>query len=409
MSKQAMDVGKSKGGNMGLSYPMLTKTNYTTWSLKIKVLMQAHGVWEAIESSDPKVAVDDRTDKVALAMIYQSIPEEILLSLAEKTKAKDAWVAIKTMSQGADRLKAAKVQTLKSEFESLCMKESESLDDFSVKLTGLVTNIRALGEDMKEAYVVKKLLRAVPTKFIQIVSTMEQFGDLEKMTVEEAIGSLQAHEERLKVQVESTGGGQLMLTEEEWSKKESESGKLLLTREEWQKRVSKGGADSRFRSGRDKSRIRCYNCQNYGHIAADCRKPKRNKDTRQENKQEAHLSQTEDDEPALLLAKHDKEDEVVMLNESGMMPKLKTGANEMGVGSNIWYLDNGASNHMTGDKSKFKELDAAVTGRVKFGDGSTVQIEGKGSIIFKCKNGEERALHEVYYIPTLCNNIISLG
>lgn len=50
-----------------------------------------------------------------------------------------------------------------------------------------------------------------------------------------------------------------------------------------------------------------------------------------------------------------------------------------------------------------------MTGKVKFGDGSTVDIEGKGSITFKCKNGEERQLHEVYFIPTLHNNIISLG
>lgn len=75
----------------------------------------------------------------------------------------------------------------------------------------------------------------------------------------------------------------------------------------------------------------------------------------------------------------------------------------------MWYLDNGASNHMTGDREKFVELDEGISGLVKFGDGSAVRIEGKGSIIFRCKNGEERKLHEVFYIPTLCSNIISLG
>lgn len=77
--------------------------------------------------------------------------------------------------------------------------------------------------------------------------------------------------------------------------------------------------------------------------------------------------------------------------------------------TNLWYLDNGASNHMTGQRSKFKELDEKITGRVKFGDGSTIEIKGKGSMMFKCKYGEEVVFHEVYYIPTLCNNIISLG
>lgn len=52
------------------------------------------------------------------------------------------------------------------------------------------------------------------------------------MTVEEAVGSLKAHEERMKGQIEPIGGSQLLLTEEEWAKKESDEGKLLLTREE---------------------------------------------------------------------------------------------------------------------------------------------------------------------------------
>ncbi|XP_074343014.1 uncharacterized protein LOC141680799 [Apium graveolens] len=162
-----MDMGKNKGGSMGLSYPMLNRTNYTVWAMKMRVLMQAHGVWEAIEQADPKTrTVEDRVDKVALVMIYQSVPKDMLLSLLEKKKAKDAWEALRIISQGADRVKAAKVQTLKSEFETLSMKDTEALDDFCLKLNGLVTNICVLGEDVKEAYVVKKLLCAVPQKFL---------------------------------------------------------------------------------------------------------------------------------------------------------------------------------------------------------------------------------------------------
>lgn len=77
-----------------------------------------------------------------------------------------------------------------------------------------------------------------------------------------------------------------------------------------------------------------------------------------------------------------------------------------GVG---WYLDTGATNHMTGDKHCFVEIDYSICGKVKFGDGSVIDIQGIGSVMFQCKNGEHLTLTNVYYIPKLKSNIISLG
>ena len=64
---------------------------------------------------------------------------------------------------------------------------------------------------------------------------------------------------------------------------------------------------------------------------------------------------------------------------------------------------------MTGSKEAFSELDDDVTGTVKFGDSSRVTIQGRGTIIFRCQNGEHRALTDVYYIPQLRSSIISIG
>ena len=64
-----------------------------------------------------------------------------------------------------------------------------------------------------------------------------------------------------------------------------------------------------------------------------------------------------------------------------------------------WYLDSGASNHMTSSKEAFSKLDGNMTGMVKFGDGSRVAIRGRTTIIFRCQNGKHRALTDVYYIP----------
>ncbi|KAL8090283.1 hypothetical protein AgCh_039668 [Apium graveolens] len=173
MPRPMTETAKLKEGGIGLSYPMLARSHYTAWSIKMKVFMKAQGVWEAIEAKGKS-------------------------TIAEKESSKEAWEAIKTMCQGADCLKQAKVQTLKSEFESLHMKDTETLDNFCLKINGLVANIRSLGEEMNESYVVKRLLRAMPSKFLQIVSTIEQFWNIETMSIEEAVGSLKAHEEHCK-------------------------------------------------------------------------------------------------------------------------------------------------------------------------------------------------------------------
>jgi hypothetical protein len=71
----------------------------------------------------------------------------------------------------------------------------------------------------------------------------------------------------------------------------------------------------------------------------------------------------------------------VILNEEKVDPQLYFSGDKVTTGE-IWYLDNGAGNHMTGDRLKFKEIDQTVTSKVRFGDGSGVEIQGKGSILF---------------------------
>jgi hypothetical protein len=98
----------------------------------------------------------------------------------------------------------------------------------------------------------------------------------------------------------------------------------------------------------------------------------------------------------------------LFLNEAGIMPEL-----HLSEGGNPtcsqWYLDNGASNHMTGDLHKFIDLNHNITGKVRFGDDSAVSIQGRGTIVFQGKHGEQWVLSDVYYIPSLRSNLISLG
>ncbi|XP_074338190.1 uncharacterized protein LOC141676044 [Apium graveolens] len=227
------------------------------------VFMEAHGIWKALDSEGSKITVETKVDKIALAAIYQSVPEDILLTLVEKKTAKEAWEA-----------------------------DFDSLDDFCLKLNGLVTNIRALGENVADSYV--------------------------------------------------------------WNAKKSR---------------------------RDK-----------------------------EVKEEALIAQVPDEEPTLLMVKYEgKQESSMLINEEKITPKLGPENPRRIMESNLWYLDNGASNHMFGQIENFDDLDKSMSGKFKFGDNSVVHIKGKGSVTLQCNNGESRKLKEVNKSACCLNAKIKTG
>lgn len=160
------------------------------------------------------------------------------------------------------------------------------------------------------------------------------------------------------------------------------------------------------RTGCNKSHIKYFNCDLYGHYASECESKRRG--------EEAHLTHVQEEEDQELLlamstASASMEScNLVLLNEEKVEPRLRVDG-ETHVSSNEWYFNNKASNHMTCEWNKFHDLDSTVKGHIKFGDGSTMKIKGKGTMLFKFKGGEQRLLTEVYYIPNLCSNTISIG
>jgi hypothetical protein len=163
----------------------------------------------------------------------------------------------------------------------------------------------------------------------------------------------------------------------------------------------------------------CTNCGKRGHWAKDCRsKPK---------PQQAHVAQEDDEGPTLLLARAEldsvptpplpvpplpratpatpPQSKPLEVVEAKVFASLDDAAERS---QRRWILDTGATNHMTGSRSLFAELDTAITGTVKFGDGLVVSIEGRDTVLFACKTGEHRALTGVYFIPRLTANIVSL-
>ncbi|RDX99014.1 hypothetical protein CR513_18002, partial [Mucuna pruriens] len=79
-----------------------------------------------------------------------------------------------------------------------------------------------------------------------------------------------------------------------------------------------------------------------------------------------------------------------------------------GGNSECWLIDSGCTNHMTYDKSQFKDLKSTNVSKVKIGNGGHIFVEGKGTIAISTSLGTKIILY-VLYVPKIDQNLLSVG
>ncbi|KAL0386131.1 UNVERIFIED_CONTAM: hypothetical protein Sradi_3007400 [Sesamum radiatum] len=92
----------TKTPSISFQYPTLTKTNYDQWSIRVKAIFGAHGLWNVVETGyeepadEGALSVAELTAlqkrrsgaQSALGIIHQGLDDEMFEKIANESKAK---------------------------------------------------------------------------------------------------------------------------------------------------------------------------------------------------------------------------------------------------------------------------------------------------------------------------------
>jgi hypothetical protein len=92
------------------------------------------------------------------------------------------------MRVGSDRVRKGKVQQLKKEVEMISFRDGESIDNFALRLSNLVTSLATFGAPIDETQVVEKYLLVVPPRLLHVALALETLLDTSDTSLEEVTG-----------------------------------------------------------------------------------------------------------------------------------------------------------------------------------------------------------------------------
>jgi hypothetical protein len=191
--------------------------------------------------------------------------------------AKEMWDKLISSYEDNDKVKDAKLQTYRVQFEQMKMKEDETIGKFFLRVEELVNAMKELGEKIEEPSLVQKILRSLPDRFNPKVSAIEELNDLKTLEFYKLLGKLTAYEMRIVKDKPTSRESSFKADKNEDYEPDEIEAKFV-------KRLKKG-------SGKYKGKLpfKCFNCGKIGHFANKC-PHKRNDQTCDDEENHKHIN-----------------------------------------------------------------------------------------------------------------------
>ncbi|XP_043692777.1 uncharacterized protein LOC122643194 [Telopea speciosissima] len=142
--------------------PQFDGTGYGFWRIRMDTYLKSlgYGVWMSVKNGY-KIPIGDITDTVELKKYENdSKAKNALLSALVSTKfarvvgcetAKEVWDKLQNVHEGDEKIKEATL------YDNLKMSNEDTVESFMSKVNEIINAIRSLGEEIKDAVVVKKI------------------------------------------------------------------------------------------------------------------------------------------------------------------------------------------------------------------------------------------------------------
>ncbi|KAH0661898.1 hypothetical protein KY284_026829 [Solanum tuberosum] len=293
-----------------------------------------------------------KKDAKALFLIQSALDDEIFPRIATAANSKQAWDTLKQEYLGDKKVITVKLQTLRREFETLAMKEKESVQEFMSRVSGIVNHMKTYGENVNNETVVSKVLRSLTKGFDHVVAAIEESKDLSTYNFDELMSSLLAHEVRISRSNEKVEEKAFQAKGEPFYKGKSEYSSGRGRGRGGYRGRGRGNIRGRGQFGeqrQNRNNILCRYCKKSGHIEVDCWTKQR------DDQKQANFTEEIEDGSKLFMTQSSIDD----------------GRN------GVWFMDSGCSNHMSGTRSLFKNLDESQKSEVRLGDNKPMKVEGK--------------------------------
>jgi hypothetical protein len=296
--------------------PVFYCDDFPYWKIRMEAYLDSIdiGVYKATtqgfpEPRDPTNLVGDeynyeKWNAKAKNTLFRGLYKDVFNRVRNHRNAHDLWLDICALHEGTKSEREERYHIAMKKLNSFEMLANENANDMYSRLNILVEEVNGLGlTQISQLDVVRKILSVLPIdKYGHIVTVLHQM-DLSITTPTQILGKINAHEMyihindkdgssskrkdlALKASQENKGKAKMQVEEETSSDDDLDANIALMVRKTTKmlEKLNQEGIkfDSRkkkFFSSKRKpiSEMDCYNCEELGHLAHQCNKPKKNK------------------------------------------------------------------------------------------------------------------------------------